>query len=183
MFYCGLGYYTIRGILVASTNFVDKTTVIEATWLNAVNQHVFGVSRSTTLLTDTCTTVLPQDTSTPTASEGDEVLAVSHTPKAAGHVLEVEVSIPLVWGQSVSPAVVLFVNGTATVGQASISATGYLAVHFRYMHTAADVNPVSFSVRCGPATAGTVHINKTNAINPYMGSIGYALLSVKEWGA
>jgi hypothetical protein len=113
-----------------------------------------------------CNTLIPRDNSIPQQSEGDQVMSLSITPKAATNKLKIEVvaNLTRVWaGWGVTAALFQDAQSNAlAVGHSDVSAFGRLInVVFTHYMNAGTTLPTTFKVRVG-TDAGDAYFNGTN---------------------
>jgi hypothetical protein len=138
----------------------------------------------------TVTANIPVDNSIPQITEGAELFTHSHTPKSATNILEIEV---IVYGHvTTTPGnwtVAVFQDATA----AAIAAGGFTqnsgtqgdgvnCVVVRHKMTAGGTSAISFSVRAGENSSGTLTVNGNSGARLY-GGVLHSGIKITEYKA
>lgn len=125
-----------------------------------------------------CTTVLPYDNSTPLVTEGDEVVSVSFTPKIATSKIRIRFSCTtLMTGLAASMA--LFRDSTCIAASASsVSAADSdgQPLEIERIISSPGTSAITFSVRVGPSSAGTIYVNKDTGGSLFNSLIGSPII-------
>jgi hypothetical protein len=147
------------------------------------------VTQSGALVTGTA--IMPSDDTIPQLTEGVELFSHSHTPLAAGNKLRIEVTAQLsIENSDVAVCMALFKDaGANALAAAYGQSTGDGNAQFKgtvtlvhYM-AAADTTPITFSVRAGPGSAATIHMNAVHAGTRAFGGVCASSITVTEIGA
>jgi hypothetical protein len=132
----------------------------------------------------TTTTVMPIDDTIPQNTEGAEFLSVSITPTNAASKLIVdwELNVSTNTG-GVNLAAALFVDSEANARMARATNAGNTntmsEIGGSYMMTAGGTSAITFAIRGGPESAGTMTVNGENAARRF-GGVAYSFLRVRE---
>jgi hypothetical protein len=136
------------------------------------------------LTSEDLTTVLPYDDTKPQITEGVEKLSASITPKAT--TSRVRVTFQCMAGTSgagtIFAVAALFQDSTADALQAVgvlVSASNAHVLSFQFEHSPATVAAVTYRVRVGPGSAGTLRLNGEFNARKF-GGIARATLVVEE---
>lgn len=137
-------------------------------WLfedNTVVGAVIQVANYTTGALATGTTTVPADNTAPTSSEGTQFMSLAFVPKHANNKLKITVVACL----SPSTGVTTYVTtslfkSTSTAALASVMQTSHATssmfiANFVHYMTAGTTDSLTFTVRSGPHTAGTLTFN------------------------
>ena len=123
----------------------------------------------------TGTTVIPLDNTIPQITEGFEVMTLAITPTNASNILMVDVATFI--GTPTDNAwliTALFVGTTAdalaTMPQYSETSNPIASVFFRHRMVAGATTELTFRVRCGQNTAGTLSFNGHAGIGFFNGT-------------
>ncbi len=133
---------------------------------------------------------IPVDNTIPQVTEGTELFTHSHTPKSATNILEIEV---VVYGSVNSTpgnwTAALFADGAANAiaagGYTETSGTqgdGVQCVVIRHKMTAGGTSAITFSVRAGENSTGTLTING-NAGTRLYGGVLHSGIKIIEYKA
>jgi len=121
------------------------------------------------------TNVIPEDGTIPQNTEGDEIASLAFTPKLASSTLRIEFYASAITGGSYRVTGALFVSGTANALNTHIGTNA--PVVLRYFVSAGSTSARTYSVRFGPAAAGTAYLNGN------FGTAAFGTLSVTEIAA
>jgi hypothetical protein len=109
--------------------------------------------------------IIPLDNTIPQITEGVQVLSATITPKKTGNKIFGLISFN---GDSsaanLAMVAAVFKNGAASAFTATWSQNlaGSSLVSFDFFDEATSVSPITYTVRVGPAAAGTIYINRNN---------------------
>ncbi len=109
------------------------------------------------------TGIIPADDTIPQITEGDEYLAVTHTPKKAGNRIRVEVVFNYTDSGGNTQTMAVFLNGAANAIAAAhnrdttVQLPQNMALNF--FTTAPNANPMVFTVRSGNSAVHTTTMN------------------------
>lgn len=128
------------------------------------------------------TTVIPDDDTIPTSTEGDQILSVSITPKTTTNKLRCRFSGFGAPAASSYNMIAAMFQGTTCIDVSAISPT--IANHRMNFAMEAEYTPgvtssQTISVRVGPGAAGTVRMNG-NTAGRFFGGAANATLIVEE---
>lgn len=132
----------------------------------------------------TGTTVIPLDDTIPQDDEGDEYLSLAFTPTNANHKLVIESVIHISHGDANWLIAALFVDTSsdalaAATGFQNIG-TGILPVVIRHEMIAGTTDELTFSLRAGGATSGTISFNGSAGVARRFGGVLASWLRVRE---
>jgi hypothetical protein len=109
--------------------------------------------------------IIPLDNTAPQITEGVQILSATITPKKAGNKIFGLISFN---GDSsaanLAMVAAVFKNGAALAFASTWSQdlAGSSLVSFDFFDEATSVSPITYTVRVGPAAAGTIYINRNN---------------------
>ena len=109
--------------------------------------------------------IIPLDNTAPQITEGVQILSATITPKKAGNKIFGLISFN---GDSsaanLAMVAAVFKNGTALAFASTWSQdlAGSSLVSFDFFDEATSVSTITYTVRVGPAAAGTIYINRNN---------------------
>jgi hypothetical protein len=115
-------------------------------------------------------TIIPRDDTVPQATEGTQILALTHTPQAAANRMRLSC-----WGFSAQasgyPTFALFRDGVCVqVGRATSSGSAWeVPIGFDYEEAAGTISAISYTVRAG-ASSGAMRLNGTTGGRLYGGA-------------
>jgi hypothetical protein len=146
----------------------------DGSWAVAGGSQAFFQSvNSSTGATATGTTVIPFDDTIPQNTEGDQYLSVSITPKSATNVLIVDVVLVLESSVVGHIITALFVDSTvdavAAFSQRNRNSLDEITLNFKHRMVAGSTSAMTFNVRAGSSTAGTIRINGFNGARIFGG--------------
>lgn len=167
---------TLRTGLNANSYFVSSVqstftfTAPISGWAanNVANSATFSgklvqlVSASTTAV-GTTSTVIPDDDTIPTNTEGEEILTCAITPTSASSKIKISFHCPVVYSGTGNPIAELFVDSVSDaifVGHRDTS--GIQPITFVYEESAGSTSTRTYKVRAG-AHVGSLYWNQTNA--------------------
>lgn len=179
---------------MASTNFVSKVTGITAEWCNEVNtivhdmfnggssvQAIIQIVEATPYTTySSHTAVIPLDDTVPQNTEGDEIITVSITPKKTTNRLRITCTSDVVTSSAAAAVVALFQDSIADA--LAVTRNGYaLYSNNTLIHEmeAGTTSSITFKIRLGPESSGTIYINGNNIARRF-GGISAVRLRVEE---
>lgn len=133
------------------------------------------------------TSVIPTDDSIPQVGEGTEILSAAITPANASNIIRGTVVVPMSGAAGLLATVAVFKDGAAdaiAVGAASMNALGQTlqTCSFTFEDTAGGTSAITYSVRYGPGTAGTIYVNGDNSSRLF-GGISKAVIILDEIAA
>lgn len=136
----------------------------------------------------TSITPIPNDNTIPTSSEGVQVLTHSHTPKATGHKLQIDVVLIGATSTTASGIVAaLFKDSDASAMCVSTGAGPYInntpgQTVLSYTMTAGTTSAITFKVRASPQNGGTtLTINGKLAATPLYDGTSQSFIRVTEY--
>lgn len=141
---------------------------IAVTQVSIPQTGVVGFEQVQTSAVITSTSVIPNDDTLPTASEGTSVLTIVYTPKSANSLLQIK-GLVNASETSISNNVVcstLIVNGTCVCsarradGDSTTNFQGQLST--LSTHQVTSLSPITINVRVGSNTTSPVYVNSTN---------------------
>ena len=113
------------------------------------------------------------DGTTPQISEGEEILALSITPKASTNILIIDVKV-IAANNSANRivAIPLFKDSgpsALAVSQSTIAITNAsVSISLLHSEVSGGTSPINFTVRMGANASGTTWLNGVNAANTYV---------------
>jgi hypothetical protein len=135
---------------------------------------------------DTTTTLIPYDDTVPTSSEGKEMLSRAITPKATTNYLRVEVVANVATSAAgvITAALLKDADATAlSAGSVYAATTGKpYQIRLTYYMQAGTTSEITFKVRVGCDTAGTVTLNGV-AGGRMLGGVDSSSITVTEIAA
>lgn len=145
---------------------------------NASAGLILQVLQNTYTANSDLTASIPLDDTTPTISEGTQVLSQAITPASTSSRIKVDV---FVWGSTSGTGGIngaLFRGSTcinASTGPNLGSVSDGRSIAFSYVDSPATASSVTYSYRVGP-TAGTLRLNGTTAARRYGGASACTLI-------
>lgn len=175
----GVGSVTMPG--------AGKLSVQSDIQLNGVSivHGIAQVVRDTDATYSSITTDLPVDNSVPQITEGDEILSVAITPKAATSTLRIRFSASVGASSAGQVGAGLFVDATAAAlnadGVRVNSAAGTAKLYIEHTVSAASTSARTYRIRVGPDAGGpaTAFVNGDNT-GRLFGGVSLATLEVEE---
>jgi hypothetical protein len=157
---------SVAGVWSVNPNNIKQFSLGSQTPGAIVNESLFINS-----ILATGTTVIPDDNTIPTVSEG---FAHTNTPlvPTPGNVIEVEVQLPC--SCTVAGTIIGALNkgGAAiAVGRADISVANAVATISIYFRETVVSGTVTYSLRLGPSSAGTLTVNGVNSAGKFGGTL------------
>lgn len=148
------------------------------------NGAVVQVVNTVTGASSTTTTLLPNDDTIPTSSEGFEVMTLAITPLATSDTLLIDATIIAAHsaGSTVITAALFQDAGANAIAAAQAPApSAGVTTCIRLLHrmAAGTVSPTTFRVRIGSATAGTVTFNGSGG-SRLMGGVMSSNITITE---
>ena len=140
----------------------------------AVSSSVVQLVHYKTSAVATGTTVLPFDNTIPQNTEGDEYMSLGITPKSSSNILVVEVLGHFSADINSSTTAALFKDlDTNAISVGVVTNTSYWISQIKiiYKMVAETTNQITFKVRCGPQSSGTVTFNGTGGNAEYGGKL------------
>jgi hypothetical protein len=130
----------------------------------------------------TGTTVLPYDNTIPQITEGVEYTTLVITPSSADSILEIDVGLMVDHTSNGGLTLALFQDATANALKA-IGAEQATAVELwmtlKHIMVAGTTNPITFRVRAGSSTAGTLTLGG-NASAALYGGVAGNYITIRE---
>ena len=129
--------------------------------------------------------IIPLDNTVPQITEGVQVLSATITPKKTGNKIFGLISFN---GDSsvanLAMVAAVFKNGAALAFASTWSQdlAGSSLVSFDFFDEATSVSPITYTVRVGPAAAGTIYINRNNTTQ-LLGDTNYIRFTLFEINA
>lgn len=135
-------------------------------------------------ITQTTTSQIPRDNTTPLISEGAGMFGTNNiTAKSLNSVFEIEFYGHLWLASAGQQLTVAFFEDSTCIGVGvyeQMEASNYgTPTIFKIMHTPSDLLEHNYTARFGPATAITATLNNTG--DTYGGAKDEAYLTIKEW--
>ena len=147
-------------------------------WATAASKFVQIVSTQTGAVA-TGTTSIPLDDSIPQISEGDQYMSVSITPTSATNKLFIQVVTNTSADSIKTNTAALFVDSTANalaaVSNTTRSGGDLLIVSFNHNMTAGSTSAMTFKVRIGTDSGGTLTFNGSGGSRRYGGVIASSI--------
>ena len=147
-------------------------------WATASSKFVQIVSTQTGAVA-TGTTTIPLDDSIPQISEGDQYMSVSITPTSATNKLFIQVVTNSSADSIKTNTAALFVDSTANalaaVSNTTRSGGDLLIVSFNHNMTAGSTSAMTFKVRMGTDSGGTLTFNGSGGARRYGGVIASSI--------
>ena len=143
---------------------------------------VIGSAVDTYDANESLETVIPLDDSIPQATEGTEILSVTHAAVSAANKIRLRFcGFGVTSDSSVALVATLVIDGAPAVQTvAAQGASGaLLPLSFTLEHSPADTDSHTYAVRVGPGTAGAVRLNGTLS-GRLFGGAATAQLTVEE---
>jgi hypothetical protein len=133
--------------------------------------RVLQVLQATYATNADLTTAIPYDDTTPTSSEGTEVLSQAITPADNSNKVLCQVGV---WGDASASdhVIAALFRGTTCIQAAAIrTASVEFDIAFSFLDSPASASAVTYSVRVGPATGGTtVRLNGSTSSRAFGGA-------------
>jgi hypothetical protein len=110
--------------------------------------------------------IIPLDNTVPQITEGDQVLSATITPKKTGNKIFGLISFNGdASAANLAMVAAVFKNGAASAFAATWSQdlNGSSLVSFDFFDEATSVSPITYTVRVGPAAAGSIYINRNSS--------------------
>ena len=127
----------------------------------------------------TGTTTIPRDDTIPQNTEGTQFLSQSITPLSATNILQIDVVLFASCSVVSDIIAALFqgagANAIAVASNYASTSLGVACVVLRHRMVAGTTSPVSFAVRAGPMTAGTVTLNGASGGRYYGGAMASSI--------
>ena len=169
----------------ATTQSQADNSVKQATTAYADRVGVQQIQEQATSAVATGTTLLPLDDTIPQNTEGDQYLTVSITPKSATSTLVIDVQFNYAHSTNDSIQVALFKDSTADALVAAVNWIGLAdvmgQVKLQHKMTSGGTSAITFKVRAGPNSGGTLTFNGTSAARR-LGGVMNSYIRVKEIG-
>lgn len=126
------------------------------------------------------TSVIPDDDTIPTVSEGAQLISQSFTPQSATNKVLVKFHAPVVSCNSKHALFTVF-RGSTCLGIATCSTYSVTAANASLciLDSPASTSAQTYSVRCGPGSSGTIGINGTTGSRLY-GGVAAVTLTLQE---
>jgi len=151
-----------------------------------VTGEIVQVVNTQTGAVATGTTVIPSNDTIPQKTEGDQYMTLSITPKNTNNSLRINVVAQCCFNAMATVIVALFQDDAAdalAVGWQADPAGGYpISVAFIHKMTAGTTSPITFKVRIGAGTAGTITFNGAEG-NRYFGGVLCSSITIWETAA
>jgi hypothetical protein len=149
---------------------------------------VLQVVNSISSAVDTTTVIIPRDNTIPQITEGGQFLSLAITPKSATSKLLIQGN--LWWASSTGAStwtqVALFKVGTADALAANASfmltSGGGGSSPINYFMTSGTTSSITFTVRAGMETAGTLTVNGSGGLTLFGGTY-YSSITITEIAA
>jgi len=169
-------YDSITGKLIkdGGQSIADINILLQAPVSTTISTIVSGAS-----------SVLPLDNTIPQNTEGDEFITVTITPVSATSTLVIEFNGQFGHGANVI-GVALFQDSVVAAIAAkiwpgeSVSNDGS-AGSIKHVRTSGTTSAITFKIRAGISSAGSVNLNGTFGGVQYFGGVSSAVLSVTEY--
>lgn len=147
---------------------------------NTVGCTIQSILTSTSAL-QTMTTTIPHDDTIPTSSEGTALTNVlgSIMPKKIGNKIRVTLNLMYACSANVNVTASLFKNGGSAAISCATQATfaaGVAKLPLIYEETVTSLSLTSFTVRLGPASAGTISLNGLSGARLFGGTAFSSIL-------
>jgi hypothetical protein len=147
-------------------------------WASVASKFVQIVSTQTGAVA-TGTNTIPLDDSIPQSSEGDQYMSVSITPTSATNKLFIQVVTNTSADSIKTNTAALFVDSTANalaaVSNTTRSGGDLLIVSFNHNMTAGSTSAMTFKVRIGTDSGGTLTFNGSGGNRRYGGVIASSI--------
>jgi len=160
--------------------------ITQLTGISPLVQHVS--TRLTNLVS--CTTVFPNDDTTPSNTEGDLIFTQAITPQNANNRLRINVYC---WGEqdtgSSGPCVSLLKDGTCVaamvLGFRGVNSTGVgnarMTGTLYHEEDAGGTSAQSWTVRCGPESTGTFNFGGGGSGNERFNNLNSTWITIDEY--
>jgi hypothetical protein len=139
------------------------TTKVSAAMADADVGRVVQVAHTQTGAYATGNTAMPLDNTIPQITEGTEFMTLAITPTSATNILYIEALLHITAGAADTINVALFKAGTndalAVTSQGIGASNVPNGIVVRYRMVAGTTSPITFSVRAGDATTGSMYFN------------------------
>jgi hypothetical protein len=180
-----LATFTGHGHAVATPSVDGFLSAADKTLVNAVNTGgQVGYAYAAFSAASSTTATIPYDDTIPQITEGAEFMTVVYTPKYVGSVLEISGLISMQLSSNDLITVAIFRD--AVVDALAASSAGYYdagsnndSTPFLAHFVVTAINPITFRVRAGAASALTLTVNGKTAARKY-GTIPKSWICVKE---
>ena len=131
---------------------------------------------------------MPNDDTVPQNTEGDQYMTLAFTPKKSTSILRIDVEAQVTAGGNISSVVALFIDSIAAALAAVFDLAGgsgykgHGKVVLTHFMASPGASAVTFKVRAGPATAGTMTFNGAASAR-LMGGVAASSVVVTEYEA
>lgn len=145
------------------------------------SKSIVGVYSSINPDKVTCGSVIPLDATVPQDTEGTNIIGVTFTPANASNILlfTITINFTVATAGSYNAIAALFKNGVASALAAHILGKYSGTVTFFHRMVAGVTSQITFTVRVGPESSGTVYINGNSSIT-YFGGVNNTSITVME---
>lgn len=158
----------------------DGLTVTTTTMAANFVQAVYGE----TATYSSTSTVLPADNSIPQNTEGAEIMTASITPKSATNKLRIDVTVHCTSSGIIAGVVGLFQDTTANALAATFvtppNASYGMVLSLSHVMDAGSTAAMTFKVRAGPGSAGTLYINGYS-VSRLLGGVMKCTITITEY--
>lgn len=131
----------------------------------------------------TGTTLIPLDDTVPQNTEGDQYMSLAFTPVSATSLLEIDVVLHASFDVASNLIVALFQSGNASALAASLN-TGPNGIPtfaaYKYVMTSGTTSAITFTVRAGGNSAGTMTFNGIGGAR-LLGGVQPSRITIKEY--
>jgi hypothetical protein len=174
---------TLKPITAEHINLSSNTGKLKVTNIDTLQlfQNIYFATGAVA----TGTAVIPFDDTIPESNEGTQFLATSFTPKFTDSIIEIDYSLSLAGSVAARFTSCLFISSSvnclsANFVSAGISENIIANGKFIYPTGIGSLSNVTFSVRGGLSTAGTVTLNGFGG-NRIYGGVMDSYISIKEY--
>ena len=184
---CTAGTTAAKGVLQLATNAqvvtgTDTALAITAAGAKAarrVLQVVYAEYTANTSLT----TTTPADDTIPQITEGTEIMTLSITPSSTASRIQLAFqgfcAVSTVLTVTVALHQDAVANALAATGQSIAAASTFQTVCLAFEHVPATTSAITYRIRVGPGSAGTVRFNGTSTARFYGGSAHSTLIATE----
>ena len=174
---------TLKPVTAEHINLSSATSKLKVTSIDTLQlfQNVYVATGEVS----TGTAVITIDDTIPQSNEGTQFLATSFTPKFTNSIIEIDYSLSLAGSVAARFTSCLCVSTSANCLSANFAYAGInenVIVNGKFVYPTGlgSLSAVTFSVRGGLSTAGTVTLNGYGSAR-YYGGVMDSYISIKEY--
>jgi hypothetical protein len=146
--------------------------------------HVLQVVNTNVVTSTTGSTTIPLDDTIPQNTEGFEVMTLAITPRATTNKLLIRATVNLSHPTDGSALIAALyenttANALAAVWESQSANNGVISLNLEYYRSAGTTSEITFKIRVGSPTAGTVTLNGTGG-SRYLGGVLTSGITITE---